>query len=154
MTERMIGITAAIVLSTLVGCGGTGRTIATGSAPEEVQAPTELVAKNQPPISDLPVPLKMSLDQDKSRSWSAPGVRVVMHEYTGRADKWAVGRFYKRQMPLKDWKLVADRMLRGKVILDFEKGAERCVIEISDARFGGSRVVAQIYPFVRGGQGR
>lgn len=126
----------------LAGCGGSadsGDTQAVGPEPE-------LVAVRRPPIEDLPVPIGFYLDEDKSRNFSAAGSRYIDHAYKGSADKFAVGRFYKRQMPISRWTLVTDMFVQGDIVLDFEKNSERCRINISDGGlFNKTRVKMAVW---------
>lgn len=144
----------AVVLvagAAVLGCNGR-QTIDTGSgAPGEVMAPVALAAQANTPISDLPVPVRMDLADGDSRSFAAAGVRWVDHIYRGRANKWAVGRFFKRQMPTAGWTLVADRMLQGKIFLNFTKANENCDVVISSLFWGRAQVQVGIYPTGKSG---
>ena len=75
-----------------------------------------------------------------SGNFSAAGARYVDHVYKGRADKFAVGRFFKRQMPINRWALVTDMFVQGDIMLDFEKDTERCRVTITDGSFGATAV--------------
>lgn len=116
----------------LAGCnrnsdpGGTA-----GGAHREVSFPPELIAKARPPVPDLPVPIGFDIDEGGSRDFAAAGLRWVDHVYKGKADKFAVRRFYKRHMPIARWVLVTLRTVQGEITLDFEKETERCVITIT-----------------------
>ena len=130
----MLALSAA-----MAGCGsssGAGGVSAGGAG--DVGPVPELVAMRRPPIADLPIPIGFSLKESKSRNFSAAGARYIDHAYDGRADKFAVGRFYKRQMPISRWTLVTDMFVQGDIMLDFEKDTERCRISISDGGFFGS----------------
>lgn len=105
----------------------------------------ELVAMSLPPISDLPVPIGFNLDEDKSRNFSAAGARYVDHVFKGSADKFAVGRFYKRQMPIQRWALVTDMFVQGDIMLDFEKDTERCRITVTGGSFGSTRIQVAVW---------
>jgi hypothetical protein len=132
MERKWISTVLLLAAAGLVGCNS-GSTIDTGAgAPREVSAPSELVAQSRPPVPDLPVPLGFTLDQDNSRSFAGAGSRWVIHQYHGRANKWAIGRFYRRQMPINRWTLETDRMIQGTIFLDFSKGNERAVLMIRD----------------------
>ena len=115
----------------LGGCNDKPQAVdSAGGGYREVSAPTGLVAKARPSIADVPEPIGFELDERRSRYFAAAGARYVDHLYKGRADKWAVGRFYKRQMPISRWVRVTDRFVQGGIVLDFEKETERCVIQI------------------------
>jgi len=130
----------------LAGCGSSGTA---GILPAEsgVVGPVpELVAMRRPPIDDLPVPIGFYLDEDKSRNFTAAGARYIDHSLKGRADKFAVGRFYKQQMPISRWTLVTDMFVQGDIMLDFEKDTERCRITVSDGGlFGSTRVEMAVW---------
>jgi hypothetical protein len=153
----LLGMAAALWL--LSGCGGGygGSTVDSSSgAPRASGAPDGLVAQSRPPIPDLPVPLNFELDESKSRNFLAAGSgsRYVDHVYTGPADKFAVARFYKRQMPVNRWRLETDNFVQGKVILQFQKESETCQITISDAGgWSGTRVEIQLFAGGRAGGG-
>lgn len=149
-TKRLVAVLSCASLAALCGCNG-NNTIDTGAgAPREVEAPSELVAQSRPAIPDIPVPLGFEMYQDNSRSFAAAGLRWVIHSYKGRADKWAVGRFYKRQMPINRWTLETDRMIQGTIYLDFSKGTERCVVTIRDPGWPHrTEIRVEVYPVGR-----
>ncbi|MGB2824584.1 MAG: hypothetical protein WBF17_26655 [Phycisphaerae bacterium] len=105
----------------------------------------ELVAMARPPISDLPIPIGFDLKEGKSRNFSAAGARYVDHVYKGSADKFAVGRFYKRQMPINRWTLVTDMFVQGDIMLDFEKETERCRITVTDGTFISTEIKVALW---------
>lgn len=138
----------------LAGCqNGSGRRrIDTGGSAREQLVPSELVGQTRTPIHDIPVPLQFELDQDRSRSWATGGIRVVDHRYVGPDDKWAVGRFYRRQMPNYQWVAVSAQQILGRISLRFVKGNQRCVVEIDDDgswTSSGTGVNVQIFPEIR-----
>jgi hypothetical protein len=145
--KRRHGWLAVALLAVLAaGCDDARRMIGTGSSgPDTAAEPESLVAQARPPLVDVPLPVGFDLTESKSRSMSAPGVRMVDHWYAGREDKWAVGRFYKRQMPACQWALESDRMVRGDIELDFLKGRERARVTISDGSWGKTDVHVEIY---------
>ena len=132
MAWRRIGIVAIGSLVLLGGCGGTQYSRSDRERAERDLPPLELVAQSRPPIPDLPVPMGFDMDEQASRSFAAGGTRFVDHAYAGRADKYAVSRFYKRHMPVCRWVLVTDMFVQGKIMLEFEKEHERCHISIGD----------------------
>jgi len=95
-----------------------------------------LFAKAHPPIADLPVPFGFDLDEGRSRHWTVGSIRLVDHVYEGSADKFVVARFYRTQMPINRWELVRDVFAQGDIILDFDKGNERCHVVISESGWG------------------
>lgn len=126
---------AALWSASLAGCKGSGMTIGMeppGQSPTAGPTP-ELAGQAQPPIADLPVPAGFRLLEGRSRNFTAAGARYADHVYHGWADKFAVARFYKRQMPISRWALVTDMFVQGSIILDFEKDTERCRITVKDS---------------------
>lgn len=114
------------------GCNNGSRTVMdTGGAPREVVATRTLVARAIPPIRDLPVPVGFKLDEGRSRNFRGGSARYVDHVYKGRVDKFAVARFYMRQMPIQRWTLVTDMFVQGEVMMDFKKESESCRVIIS-----------------------
>jgi hypothetical protein len=131
MIGRMLIAGVAVASVTLLGGCEKPQTVdSAGGGYREVSAPTGLVAKARPSIADVPEPIGFKLDERRSRYFAAAGARYVDHLYKGRGDKYAVGRFYKRQMPISRWTLVTDRFVQGGIVLDFEKETERCVVQI------------------------
>jgi hypothetical protein len=130
----------------LAGCGGSSESVgASTDGPSAVGPIPELVAMRRPPIEDLPVPIGYYLE-DGSRDFAAAGARYIDHVFKGRADKFAVGRFYKRQMPISRWTLVTSMFVEGDIILDFEKDTERCRVTVSDiGLFGSTRLKMAVW---------
>jgi hypothetical protein len=122
----------------LAGCGGSsGSAGVVTDGPNAVGPIPELVAMRRPPIDDLPVPIGFYLDEDKSRNTTVAGARFIDHLYKGRADKFAVGRFYKQQMPISRWTLVTERFSQGEILQDYEKDNGRCRISITEGGLFG-----------------
>ncbi len=147
MARRIAGllIVAAAVLA--AGCQRNQTIESSGGAPREVQAPQELVAQGRPPVPDIPVPIGFKLDEKKSRNLAAAGLRWVIHQYTGRPSKYAVARFYRKQMPISRWTLVTDVFTEGTVWLDFQKGNERCHIRVTGGGlFSSTRIRVELWP--------
>jgi len=117
----------------LAGCGSSSNSASYSGDAADVGPDPELVAMRRPPVDDLPVPIGFYLDEGRSRNLAVAGARFIDHAYRGKADKFAVGRFYKRQMPISRWTLVTDRFTQGEILQDYEKGNERCRVSISDS---------------------
>lgn len=133
MSARIALVVGALAAWTLLaGCNNSATIDTGGGAPREVASSSELVAQARPPIPDLPVPIGFSLDAKNSRSFAGAGTRWVVHRYAGGESKWAVGRFYKRQMEVHGWQLDSDRMIQGTIYLDFSKAGQRCVVKVTD----------------------
>ena len=96
------------------------------------------------------MPFGFKLDEGRSRNFAAAGARYVDHFYHGSADKFAVGRFYKRHMPVSRWVLVTDRFVQGDIMLDFEKETERCQIIVSEGGLiASTHIKVQVWTFGR-----
>ena len=130
-TERILTALTVALLLVAAGCQQNNTVDASNGAPREVQSVPELVAQSRPPIPDLPVPIGFKLKESKSRDFAAAGARYVDHVYRGGGDRFAVARFYKRQMPIARWTLVTSLFVQGDLMLDFEKETERCRVVIS-----------------------
>jgi hypothetical protein len=130
MNRRAIAGMVLLAAVATTGCNSNTTNDSGGSARQA--EPTELVAMSRPPVPDLPVPIGFDLDQGRSRNLAAAGVRWVDHVYKGSGDKFAVARFYRRQMPINRWVLVTEMFSKGDLKLDFEKQNERCHITLSD----------------------
>ena len=144
----MATVVTAFGAAWLVGCGSYGQRIDTGGSGSERRMEPELLPASQSPLPDVPVPQRFDLDQKRSRAVATSGIRVVDHHYVGGADKWAVGRFYKRYMPDHDWTAMSDQMLGGEVFLQFTRGRERCTIKIMDRGWRGTDISVLIIPEV------
>lgn len=130
--RRFAGALLAVVACVIIaGCNRNNQVDSSGESARQA-SPVELVATPRPPIPDLPVPVGFHLDEGRSRNLAAAGVRWVDHLYKGRSDKFAVARFYRRQMPLTRWTLVTEIFSRGDLKVAFERQADRCHITITD----------------------
>jgi len=137
----MSWLTAAALCVAPVGCNNSDQQVGFSPGGSGNAGPRpELVAMARPPISDLPIPVGFDLKEGKSRNFSAAGARYVDHVYKGSADKFAVGRFYKRQMPINRWTLVTDMFVQGDILLDFEKDTERCRVTVTDGSFRSTEI--------------
>jgi hypothetical protein len=92
----------------------------------------DLKPQAKPVIADVPWPEGFSYDDSRSRSFTAAGTRYIDHLYKGRQDKYEALLFYKRYMPANQWTQVREANLQGDVLLDFDKGNERCSITITN----------------------
>ena len=155
-TPRLLACSLLAAGLTLAGCsgfpGGSGDQSSDGAdngQPKAI-APTGgsgLVAQSEPPVADLPVPLGFKLDESRSRNYESAGVRFIDHTYRGdNAKKDAVAQFYRRQMSNKNWNLRGSQMVRGTVLLRYEKGDELCDVRIRSEKptLGGRYVEVTI----------
>jgi hypothetical protein len=127
-----MGVTV-LAATVLAGCNG-GRQAQVQQPAGTVQtrpplAPA-LTPKYKPNIPDVPVPAGFSLCESRSRNYDTGVARFVDHLYKGSDDKWDVARFYREQMPVSRWTYVTDVFAQGTYTLEFEKGSERCVVNV------------------------
>lgn len=145
MTTALVTALAALAAG---GCHPYGQQIDTGGSGSQRRVAPELLPATQSSLPDVPVPQRFKYDPKRSRTVATSGIRMVDNHYTGPADKWAVGRFYKRYMPDHDWTAMSDQMLDGRVYLQFSRGRERCTITIEDRGWSGTDISVMIYPEV------
>lgn len=119
--RRLPYVLLASLFAASGGCagpaGGAGKALSASATPYE---------------PDIPVPRGFELLDRSSEDWCSGAIRYVRHCYAGRADKYAVRKFYRRQMPLVRWSAVADGQLHGRYTMQFRRGNESCTIVISD----------------------
>ena len=126
----------------VVGCADTGTTDSRGNGRNSGGGSSgnrdknTLFARARPPIPDLPVPYGFDLNESRSRHWTVGQLRLVDHVYSGSADKFAVAEFYRTQMPINRWERVREHFAQGKIMLDFDKGDERCHVVIQEKGWG------------------
>lgn len=95
-------------------------------------APTELAPMAIPPIPEVPLPVGFRLIEDRSLSMIRPGVQMIAHTYRGPADKYAVRRFYWKQMPLSGWVRRSENDVHSVAVMDWDKEGGDCRITIQD----------------------
>lgn len=91
-----------------------------------------LQASTTPYERDLPLPAGFELQEQSSEDFLTGPLRYLRHLYTGRADKSAVRKFYRHQMPLVRWTPVSDNLASGRYTMRFERGTETCLVTIED----------------------
>lgn len=125
-------VVAAIMLSVVSGC--------VGAAP--VAGNASLVSSAHPYEPGIPVPVGFRLVDQASEDFSSGPVRYVRHRYLGRADKYAVREFYRKQMPLVRWTAISDSNVNGRITMRFQRQDESCTVTIEDETSGFARRVA------------
>ncbi len=123
---------SVILLSAVVGCAG----------PRLAARNDALTPSAHPYEPDIPVPVGFRLADRAIEDWSSGQVRYVRHRYLGRADKYAVRKFYREQMPLVRWTVISDGNVHGLITMRFQRGAESCTVTIEDEAAGLTRRVA------------
>jgi len=142
--QRISGAALVVAFAVLGGCSVPGRRLATGPlrpSPDPVEA-------------DIPIPVGFRLEDRSSEDWASGRVRYVRHRYSGIADKYAVRRFYREQMPLVRWSPQSENLVDGRHTLRFKRPRESCTIRVSDAdsgRAGAVTVEVLIAPEIDGG---
>lgn len=132
MTRLCLLCLVLVAVLVQAGCNNNNATVNANGEAKPSSPPVELKSQPRPPIADLPLPMGFTLDESRSRNFAAAGMRWVDHLYNGGNDKFAVSRFYRRQMPINRWTLVTEMFTQGCVTLDYEKQTERCHIVVSD----------------------
>lgn len=118
--DRLICALVALVPMSLNGCAGVHRS-------SDVLA---LKVSAHPLVRDIPVPEGFRLVDQSCEDWASGPIRYIRHRYTGRADKHAVRRFYREQMPLVRWTAISDANLHGRFTMRFERSKEYCTVFI------------------------
>ncbi len=124
-----------------------------GCGPQAAE-PMRLMARQRPPISDLPVPMGFRILEDESEDAYTGRRRLyVRHVYAGSGESFAVRNFYRDRMPQYKWQLVNSVYAAGTHTMVFQKGQESCTVAISRSKSAwksGIRVQIIIMPEERG----
>lgn len=121
-------IAAFYVLFFLTSC-------ATISRQKEIGLESKTVEQKKLEISldfkfeDIPLPSGFKFNKQESFIFQSDFTRVGLLKYTGKASADKIVDFYREQMPLHNWDLV-NIVEYGKVILNFEKSKESCIISL------------------------
>jgi hypothetical protein len=144
-------LSLALLLANAGGCGDLTGTAdepvrgLTGGEGPDAQPKPGLVPQANPPVADIPVPIGFKLVEPASRSFIAGGERRIEHTYQGNVEKFDVKRFYARQMPLSDWKLLSEQFLGGEFVLQFARQNERAEVKInSKTTWGRERTTVKV----------
>lgn len=121
--HRVAGPALAVLLAVVGGCSAAGPIAPSGP----------LRPMPDPPLADVPVPVGFRLQERSCEDWSSGAIRYVRHRYLGKADKYAVRKFYREQMPLLRWSAVSEGQVSGRHTLRFKRPKESCTITVSDA---------------------
>ena len=105
-----------------------------------------LIATSRPYEKDIPLPAGFTIVERAMEDHSTGQSRTYLrHVYSGRADKFAVRRFYREQMPLLRWAKMSDSAIKGSFTMRFAKGNEVCVICIGDeGNIFGKKTLVQV----------
>jgi hypothetical protein len=110
----------------------------------------DLGARAYAPLPDVPVAEGFELVELRSRTLDNGQLRFVDHMYQGRGDKFAVERFYEKQMPISGWTMEGKQFVQGRGTMDFVKGSEHCRITYYDESLGKTAVLVTIWPLGHG----
>lgn len=105
----------------------------------ESGGPTQLPARQNNYVEDIPVPANFTIveAQSRSKTLATPAVRWVDHLYRGRGDAMAVRGFYAIRMAEHKWEPISETINEGVYTMRFKKGPEVCEITVSRARLLG-----------------
>jgi len=127
--HRVAGPALVVLLAVTGGCFTT--------SPIAPSSPLRPIT--DPPLADVPVPVGFRLQERSCEDWSSGAIRYVRHRYLGKADKNAVRKFYREQMPLLRWSAVSEGQVAGRHTLRFKRPKESCTITVSDADVHSAR---------------
>jgi hypothetical protein len=105
-----------------------------GCRQAESGAPKPLTVNPQPYIADVPIPAGFEHVRKRSFDVITGEVRVVRHEYEGRAHPVSVRNFFREQMPRNGWTKLTDNDSDGNFTIFFEKEGEACTLEIQSRK--------------------
>ena len=123
-----------------------------GCTNNNIDASGELAPQAKPPIADVPMPMGFTFEEARSRHNVSPGgIKFIDHVYTGPAEKFAVARFFRKQMPLSGWQARPEVLAQGIMTLEFEKEADTCRVVLTDAGMfkDHTEIQIQLYPHGR-----
>ena len=126
------------ILSAVVVCGAGCETLGTS---RQTQAELDVAVKLQ--FKDIPWPAGFVFEPGKSYSHWKDAYRFCRLNFKGPDDVYSVARFYRKQMLIVDWQLDSETFDGGVKRLEFEKGDERAVVEIS-ARGGKTYLKVEV----------
>ena len=82
-----------------------------------------------------------------SRSRSRGSWRTVDYLYRGSGEKFAVIRFFERQMPINGWTATDKRFVQGRATLNFVNDNEICSITVYNASgWNGTYIHVDVSP--------
>lgn len=134
MTVWIVGCLGSLMLvAVVIGCAG--------------DQDADLVAQPRPPVPDIPVPSDFKLEEKMSRSRSRGTWRTVDYLYRGSGEKFAVIRFFERQMPINGWTATDKRFVQGRATLNFVNDNEVCSITVYNASgWNGTYIHVDVSP--------
>ena len=135
----MLGLAAAAFLT--AGCPSTN----TDSGGTTTAGP-ELSAMAGAYIPEVPTPVGFKYKDEKSKSATYANGRFVNHIYNGSADKYAVARFYRKQMPLVGWVSKPETQSQGVIFQEYDRKGETCRVRIYDGGiFVGTEIEVTVF---------
>ncbi len=136
MTTKVLGCMAVLLAIILTGCGSSpvGAWSDDGDYLPQRAGPG-LVAMEQSPIPDVPMPIGFKPLRSQCSSSFDGVARTVTHVYQGRAKTSETVQFYRQQLPLFNWERVDNQVHEdGSVSMYFNKGAESLGLRLSGKR--------------------
>ncbi len=124
-TTSTVLIAVFLVGAAVVGCGE-----------KEPAVPTILETREQPYVTDVPVPKGFKLDRRQSDHSYKEGRRKIKHYYVGSSDPQSVRNFYYANMPSGQWRLSDESLSAGVYTLRFRKYEETCEVRIEKVPAG------------------
>lgn len=134
MTTKALGCMGLLLALIVTGCNSYPVVAWTDDGDYLPQrAGPGLVAAEQSPIPDVPMPIVFMAVPSRCSSSFDGVARTVIHVYQGRAKTSETALFYRQQLPLFNWQF-EDRQVNenGSVIMYYNKGAESLALQLSD----------------------
>ncbi len=134
LRKIILSVNLIIVSFLLVGCATLGWQKGSASQDEVFLSPEEVMAVNPDlRFEDLPIPIGFLIDVKNSYAFQNPGSRVALLRYIGKDSAQHLIQFFVEQMPRYNWVLL-NQVEFEKVLLNFEKADETCIVIIEPAR--------------------
>ena len=128
---RSTFLTALVAGVLVVGCGDS-RLMQLSDDGRWLTAPMGpgLIAQEDSPIPDLPMPIGFIALADRSRVQSVGAQRYVLHVYQGQAPMEEALRFYRQQTKLHGWRWLGEQGRPPHQLLWYQKGSEQLTIQL------------------------
>ncbi|MBU4304816.1 MAG: hypothetical protein KJ893_04220 [Candidatus Omnitrophica bacterium] len=140
-------LAAGVICFTCSACS----TVSTGKTRDGSYKITQTMEiSSQLRFDDTPVPSGFSLDRKGSFVFQNDETRMGTMTYIGKTDLGALIKFYKRNMALNGWVLM-NSVEFDKVILNFEKDKEGCIVMLEKSGMGKSVITLSLSPLSKAG---
>ena len=132
--KRIIIFSIFIFLSFCLGCATLGLKGGESKKKEVFLEPEDVIAVNPDlRFDDVPIPAGFLIDAATSYAFQNPETRVALLRYLGKDSTRATAQFFIEQMPRYNWDLL-NQVEFEKIVLNFEKAQETCIIMIEPQR--------------------